>query len=127
LTIIGFRSVWKLAKTAVVAMHCQSPLLQVVIATHTPGCLTGGLNSREKQAYKNPDDCNHNEKFYERESPSYRAGGKGTHGDCAVKMWVTHPIVSKKTLRNQKLRDHSFARSMGGHEPRRGRCRQACG
>jgi hypothetical protein len=39
----------------------QADLLEVVTATHPPGCLAGSLNGRQQQANQDPNDSDHNQ------------------------------------------------------------------
>jgi hypothetical protein len=40
--------------------------VQIVLATHRPSCLAGGLNSRQQQTNHHTNDRDHNQKLYER-------------------------------------------------------------
>jgi hypothetical protein len=56
-------------------MASDAELLELVLARHAPGSLTGGLNRREEEADEGADDRDHDEQFDERERAREAQGG----------------------------------------------------
>ena len=56
----------------VVILHCQRQLLYVVEALDPPGRLAGLLHGRQQQRHQHPDNGDHDQQFYERETTASR-------------------------------------------------------
>jgi len=62
------RTSGEIAESALVIVHCQRDLLDIVPARHATSGFTSGLNSGQEKPNKNANDGDHHEQFNERET-----------------------------------------------------------
>src|SRR5262249_3676054 len=54
---------WEVLDHVVMVLKRETILLEIVLAGHPPGRLTGHLHGWQKQGYEHADDCNHHQQF----------------------------------------------------------------
>ena len=90
---------------AVVIVHRQSNLLQIVQALGPPRRFPRRLNGGQQQGDQDADDGDHHQQLDQREGTRDARRGNATHGNAPVLMdWVTddNDRVSRRPAQNRK-------------------------